>query len=157
MARISAGDAEVALRTFPRRWRSLVGGFEPDDPDAEAILDHPGPDGRSAADCVAEAAATLEAAKADLRAATTSAGRMPAETGAGSAGSTADALRRIDTAAPALADMVRGIPADVLDSHVDVGGRTATVRALVADVVDRVATLLRSADKALRAGRAVAR
>ncbi|MEX2658955.1 MAG: hypothetical protein WD232_04605 [Acidimicrobiales bacterium] len=157
MARISPGDAEVALRTFPRRWSTLVGGFEPDDPDAQAILDHPGPDGRSAADCVAEAAAALEAARGNLRGATTSAGHTPAETGARAAGSTAAALRRIDTAAPALADMVRGIPADVLDQQVDVGGRTTTVRALVADVVDQVATLLRTADKALRAGRAVVR
>ena len=154
MAALSPADAEVALRTFPRRWNALLGGLDPDDPDTEAVLRHPGPDNRTAAECAAEAAAALVAADGHVRKAVTN-DRPTLEPGSTPANSSLrDALGGIEAAAPALAATVAGVAAGDLDREADLGGRTVTVRALVADAVEHVANLLRAAEQALRAGRA---
>lgn len=154
MATISPADAEVALRSFPRRWSALLGGLDTDDPDTDALLRRAGPDGRSALDCAGAAAAVLAAADGHVRKAVSSNHPTlgPGSTPAG--GSLPDALGGIEAAAPALAATVAGVASGDLDREADLGGRTVAVRSLVADAVDEVANLLRAADQALRAGRA---
>ncbi len=153
MATISPGDAEVALRTFPRRWRALLDHLDPDEPDTMALLGKPGPDGRTVIESAAAAAATLETAAANLRRALTS--DQPAierpEAPVGS--SLADSLQRIDAAAPALADAVAGVGSSELDRRASLDGRPLTLRELIAAPVDEVAGYLRSASDALRSGR----
>ena len=153
MAPISAADAEVALRTFPRRWRALLGSLDTDDPDTAALLDRPGPDGSSALDCARRAAVALEAADGHVRR-TVSADRPtldpPPQPGGGTL---EDALARIDAAAPALAATVAGVATGDLDRQAELGGRTLRLRDLIAGVVDDVAGLLRAAEQALRAAR----
>ena len=149
MALLSPGDAEVALRTFPRRWRALLGGLDPDDPDTEVRLRRVGPDGRSALAAAASAAVVLERADGHVRKAVSSEqpvldpGAEPGEL------ELAESLRRIDAAAPALAATVAGIAAGDLDRPADLGGRAVSVRSLMADAVQQVADLLRSADRSL--------
>ena len=151
MAPLSPGDAEVALRTFPRRWRALLGGLDEDDPDTAARLQRTGPDGRTAVGAASEAAAILEVAEGQVRA-TLRSERPSLPPGDEPSPATLDeALDRIEAAAPALAATVAGIAADDLDREADLAGTTVTVRSLVADVVERVAGLLRAADRALHA------
>ena len=176
MATISPGDAAVALRTFPRRWQALFrGGDDDGGVDGEGhgggrgegggragadVTRHPGPDGRSALDCATEAAALLEAAGADIAAARR--GQTPAldrrddgqDRIASPGRSSGDALRRIEAAAPALARTVDELSTGELDRTATMDGATVTVRSLIADVVDDVAGLLRTAGDAVRAGRA---
>lgn len=150
MTTISAGDAEVALRTFPRRWGSLFGGLDPDDPEAAAIVDHPGPEGRSAVDCAQQAGDRLADGRRALREAVGTGGADPTTpTGRSLEG----ALRRIDQDAPALADAVRQLSLTDLDARAGSG----TVRTLVSDTVAEVADLLREAGDAVAAGRAAVR
>lgn len=151
MTTISAGDAEVALRTFPRRWRSLLGGFEPGDPDVEAILSHPGPGGRSAMGCATRAGEVLEEARRAVQSAVGLGGAPTAGTPVSD--ELGAALTRIDVAAPALADVVRDLAAGDLDAAAGAG----SVRSLVSDAVTEMADLLREAGEALRSGRAATR
>lgn len=157
MAPISAADATVALRSFPRRWTSLLGGLDPSDPDVAALLARAGPEGISAGGAVAEAADALEEADHQVRAAVGTAPAPPpsppGEDGTPRADDLVGSLRRLELAAPALADTVDDVAADDLDRRTEVAGRSVAVRALVSDVVGRVATLLRQADQALRTGR----
>lgn len=157
MAPISAADAAVALRSFPRRWTSLLGGLDPSDPDDAALLSRSGPDGTSAGGAVAEAAAVLEEADHQVRAAVGTTPAPPrsstASEGAHPVDDLAASLRRLESAAPALADTVDDVAADDLDRRTEVAGRSTTVRDLVSEAVGRVATLLRQADQALRTGR----
>jgi hypothetical protein len=153
MATISPGDAEVALRTFPRRWRALLEHLDPDDPDTMARLAQPGPDGRTAIESAAAAAATLETATANLRVALTSDRPAIERPEAPIGSSLADSLQRIDAAAPALADAVRDVGSSELDRGASLDGREVTVRELIAAPVDEVAGYLRSAGDALRSGR----
>ena len=153
MAPISAGDAEVALRTFPRRWRALLGSLDTDDPDTAALLARPGPDGSSALECARRAAVAIEAADAHVRR-TVSADRPTLDPApAAGTGTLEDALARIDAAAPALATTVAGVATGDLDRRAELGGRDLRLRDLVADVVEDVAGLLRAAEQALRAAR----
>lgn len=157
MAPISAADATVALRSFPRRWTSLLVGLDPSDPDVAALLARAGPEGISAGGAVAEAADALEEADHQVRAAVGTAPAPPpsppGEDGTPRADDLVGSLRRLELAAPALADTVDDVAADDLDRRTEVAGRSVAVRALVSDVVGRVATLLRQADQALRTGR----
>lgn len=154
MATISPADAEVALRTFPRRWRALLGGMDVDDPDTDAILRRPGPDGRTALECAAEAAGTLEDVERQVRRVVSSDRPTLEPRSAPPAGPLTDSLAAIDAAAPALAATVAGVAAGDLDRQGELGGRTASVRSLIADAVGDVADLLRAAEQALRSGRA---
>ena len=149
MAPLSPADAEVALRTFPRRWRSLLGGLDPDDPDTEVRLRQVGPDGRSALGAASEAAAALEVADGHLRKAVSSDRPSLRRTEGAADPALADALGRIDAAAPVLAATVASIATGDLDRQAELDGRTVSVRSLVSDVVQQVADLLRSADRAL--------
>ena len=150
MAPLSPGDAEVALRSFPRRWRSLLGGLDPDDPDTEVRLRQVGPDGRSALVAASEAAAALEVADGHLRKAVSSDRPSLQRPDAPAEVALDDALGRIDAAAPVLAARVASIASGDLDRQADLAGRTVTVRSLLSDVVQQVADLLRAADRALR-------
>lgn len=163
MATISPADAEVALRTFPRRWNALLAGDDGSDEDGTDETDadrdraarHPGPDGRSALDCAAAAATTLEATDGHVRSTVTRDHPSldpPAVNRAGD-----DALRRIEAAAPALADTVAAVAAGDLDRRAELAGAPVTVRELISEAVEEVATLLRDATGALRAGRAARR
>lgn len=149
MAPLSPADAEVALRTFPRRWRSLLGGLDPDDPDTEVRLRQTGPDGRSALTAASEAAAALEEADGHLRKAVSSDRPSLHHAGAPTETALEDALGRIDAAAPVLAHTVGSIASGDLDRQAELDGRTVSIRSLVSDVVQQVADLLRSADRAL--------
>jgi hypothetical protein len=149
MAPLSPADAEVALRTFPRRWRALLGGLDPDDPDTEVRLHRPGPDGRSAVGAAAEAAAILEVAQGQVRQVLHSDRPTLSPGGDPVAGTLDDALDRIEAAAPALAATVAGIASGDLDRTAAVAGRTVDLRTMVADTVQEVADRLRSADRAL--------
>ncbi len=64
-------------------------------------------------------------------------------------GTLAEALDRIEAGAPALATTVAAVAVGDLDRQADLAGRTVSVRSLVSDVVQHVADLLRSADRAL--------
>lgn len=150
MTTISAGDAEVALRTFPRRWGSLFGGLDPADPDTATIVDHPGPDGLSAADCAHQAAERLADGRRALREAVATGSADPT---APIGRSLEGALRGIDQDAPALADAVRQLSLTDLGAPAGAG----TVRTLVSDTVAEVADLLRAAGDAVAAGRAALR
>ena len=151
MAPISAADAEVALRTFPRRWRALLGSLDPDDPDTAALLRRPGPGGRSALDSAGRAAVALEAAEGHVRR-TVSADRPTLDPAPEPGGATLeDALARIDAAAPALAGTVGDVATGDLDRRAELGGRDLRLRDLIAGVVEEVAGLLRAADQALHA------
>lgn len=151
MAPLSPADAEVALRTFPRRWRALLGGLDQDDPDTEARLRRVGPDGRSALDAAAQAAATLEVANGQVLATLRRERPSLPPGGAPAAASLDEALARIDAAAPVLAATVADVASDDLDRQADVAGRAVDVRTQVADAVQQVADLLRAADRSLRA------
>lgn len=155
MATISPGDAEVALRTFPRRWRALLGSLDPDDPDTDALLRRPGPDGASALDCVARAAAVLEAADGHVRRTVTS--ERPVLSAVAAPSTTTpdleEELARIDRAAPALAVTVGAVATGDLDRRAELAGRELRLRDLIAGAVDDVAGLLRNAERALRAAR----
>ena len=154
MPNISPGDAEVALRTFPRRWRALLGSLDPDDPDAQALLRRPGPDGASALECAGRAAAVLEAADGHVRRTATADRPVLAEVGAPpSEGAVDDVLARIDRAAPVLATTVGGVATGDLDRPAELAGREVRLRDLIAGAVDDVAGLLRSAERALQAAR----
>lgn len=152
MAPLSPADAEVALRTFSRRWRELLGGLDQADPDTEALLQRPGPDGRSALECALAAGAALGIADDRLREALRS-DRPTLTSSATTAGggSLESALGRIDSAAPALADTIAGTASGDLDREAELDGRTVTVRSLITDTVSEVAGLLRAADEALHA------
>lgn len=153
MSPLSPADAEVALRTFPRRWRTLLGSLDPDDPDdpdTEVRLNRAGPDGRSALGAAAEAAAILEVADGQVRRALHSDRPDLLPGGAPVATSLDEALDRIEAAAPALATTVAGIAAGDLDRAATVAGRTVDVRTMVSDAVQQVADRLRSADRAVR-------
>jgi hypothetical protein len=152
MSALSAPDAVVALRSFPRRWRELLGGLDPHDPDVEALLEHRGSLG-SVVTLAAQAAAVLEVAAGHLHQAVTAdkpvlAPAPPGPVG-GRASDLAALLARIDAAAPALADAVARVPTGDLDREARRGSSTVTVRRLVADVVDEAAGLLRHAARAL--------
>lgn len=151
MAPLSPADAEVALRTFPRRWRALLGGLDQDDPDTAARLLRTGPDGRTALAAAVGAAATLEVAEGQVRRTLMSERPSLPPGSAPSAGSLDEALDRIDVAAPVLATTVAGIAAAELDRQADLAGRTVDVRTQVGDAVTQVADLLRSAERALHA------
>lgn len=161
MAPISPGDAEVALRSFPRRWRALLGSLDVDDPDTVAILEHPGPSGDSAVALARKAGAALEVGARHLHEAVTrddpSLDPDPAPPPAPGADTVAAALRRIEAAAPALADAVTRVAAGDLDRQAQRGTSTVSVRQIIADAVDEVARLLREADRAIAAGRARSR
>ncbi len=149
MAPLSPADAAVALRTFPRRWRALLGGLDPDDPDTEARLHRFGPDGRSALTAASEAAGILEVARAQVvRVLHSERPSLPPDE-ATVGGTLEEALDRIEAAAPVLATTVAGIAAGDLDRTAELGGRTVDVRTMVADAVQQVADRLRSADRAL--------
>ncbi len=149
MAPLSPADAEVALRTFPRRWRALLAGLDPDDPDTEVRLRHVGPDGLSAVGAATEAAVALEFAQGRVRRAVSS--DRPTLDAGGEPGELplAEALDRIEAGAPALATTIAAVAVGDLDRQADLAGRTVSVRSLVSDVVQHVADLLRSADRAL--------
>ena len=149
MAPLSPADAEVALRTFPRRWRSLLGSLDPDDPDTEVRLRQEGPDGRSALGAASEAADALEVADGHLRKAVSSDRPSLQRTGAPTETSLDASLGRIDVAAPVLADTVASIASGDLDRQAELDGSTVTVRSLLSDVVQQVADLLRAGDRAL--------
>jgi hypothetical protein len=153
VATISPGDAEVALRTFPRRWRSLLGGLDPSDPDVDAILRHRGTSGASALDAVARAAVALDDGARHLHDAVHHDRPVLDPGGGAGPSSLPEALSAIDAAAPRLAGAVRAVAAGDLDRQAELGGATVTVRTLIADVVDEVARLLRDAQQALSEAR----
>ena len=75
---LSPDDAEVAVRSFPRRFREAASAAavtlddEPDEADVDEVANRPGVDGRSGLDHVATAAARLDAACRALRTAVVS-------------------------------------------------------------------------------------
>jgi hypothetical protein len=64
-ARLAPSDGEVALRSYPRRYRALL--VRPDDEDGAAVITRPGADGWSALGHAAHVAAALAAVAEALR------------------------------------------------------------------------------------------
>jgi hypothetical protein len=152
---IAQGDAEVALRTFPRRWRALLGPLDGDDPDLEVLLHHRGPGGASALECAGQAAAALELGDRRIRRAVThDRPVLEVEAAVAPPASLAAVLARIDAAAPALATTVSRLASGDLDREAVRGASTVRVRTLLTETVESVAALLREADRALAQARA---
>jgi hypothetical protein len=120
---IAPSDAAVAARSFPRRWRGLFARAAGDDDHADVLE-------RSGAMELAAAAARVLANTADA---------LPG-TVHGVAGIGGDVLDRLASAADALARTIESVPPD------DWAG--APIVALT-DGIDRAATLLRQAERAV--------
>lgn len=59
LSRLSSGDAVAALRSYPRRYRSVLQSLEGDD-NIEALARQAGPDGDSAIDATVDTVRTFE-------------------------------------------------------------------------------------------------
>lgn len=125
---ISPGDAAVAAKSFPRRWRELFAM-------AAADEDHPDLLERSGAVGMADEAATLLAETAERLPAS----RVPADTEGGGP------LDRLESAAAALTGTIDGVPADDW-------GRGGALELLEAGI-DGAAALLRQAETAIEDAR----
>ena len=164
---LSPDDAVVAIRSFPRRFRSLLAapGDDDDRPfDPDEVGRRIGPEGRSAADHLVAADGVLsllgdtvqqarseddpvvDAAFADLGSAAAT-----AEPG----GAIGDLLDRFAGTAAFAADRVDGVPSDDWGRNVRVDGDTTDHRLLdlAQDAVAAVAAHLRAAQRTVEAVR----
>jgi hypothetical protein len=127
---IAPGDAAVAARSFPRRWRALFAmAAGEEDEMAEDVLARSG-----AIELAEQAVASLTATAAALPALTVV--RPPAG---------GDVLDRLEAAATALASAVDSVPADRWEGQ--------PIDALTAGI-DETAGLLRRAERAIEEARA---
>lgn len=123
---ITPPDALVAARSFPRRWRTLF-AIAAGDEDMSDVLDRSGVE-----DLAAQAAGVLDDTAARVHAGLT-------------ARDARDVLERVDAASEHLASAIEAVPPDEWKGN--------RIEALTAGV-DRAASLLRDAEKAIEAARA---
>jgi len=162
LSRLSGPDAVVALRSYPRRFRSAI--LPTDDPDVEELAYQVGPDGHSALDHVVAATNTFVLLGQALRQALTSdkpvvhaAVTDPAqrEWAAPPRLTIATALDRIDDEAGALADVVARVELPAWNRPAQVaGGGQVTAFDIVKEAVRAGADHLRAATADVAAARA---
>jgi hypothetical protein len=159
LSSMAPGDAAVALRSFPRRFRAPFIGPDPDQ--LTELATRPGADGRSALDRVLAAARTLWAAARDLAAVLVydmpPIGAAPAAHGGPRAAladgedvatSLESAVEQTGRAAVALAERVERAPADAWSREGRrPDGRRVTAQRLVADAVAEAVADLRAAEQ----------
>jgi hypothetical protein len=162
VSNLSAPDAVVALRSFPRRFRSAVLPIA-DDPTVEALAERVGPDGHSALDHVVAVTNTLVLLGQALRqvlitedpvlhAGVRDPGERAWET---PPGTTVDgALDRLADEATAVADAADAVPSrDWSRTGTLAGGGTITALDLVREAVRTASQGLVDAEAAVRAAR----
>jgi hypothetical protein len=154
---LTPSDAEVAIRSFPRRFRAIMARPGDDDDerlDPDEAARRTGPDGRSAADHLARADALL-AALDEVLAGARGATRLDApDVGSISAADPGGALPRLldrfEERAERTANRFVSLTADDFATQTSIGG---SLLATVQDVVGAVAAELRATRKALDAVR----
>lgn len=163
VSKLAAPDAVVALRSFPRRFRSAVLPIA-DDPTVEAFAERIGPDGHSALDLVVGVAnswAVLSQAlrqvlitdDAVLHAAVTDPAQREWEVPPGT--SVDGALERLADEATSFADAVDAVPSrDWSRTATVAGGATVTAIDLVREAVRTGSQGLADAEADIRAARA---
>jgi hypothetical protein len=162
LSRLSGPDAVVALRSYPRRYRSAI--LPTDDPDTEELAYQIGPDGHSALDHVVTATntfvllgealrQTLTGNQPTVHAAVTEADSREWPTPPGL--TIADALDRLRDEADALATVASQIELNAWDHTAQVaGGGTVTTADIVKEAVRSGAAHLESATADVTAARA---
>ncbi|CAN5246898.1 hypothetical protein BH18ACT4_BH18ACT4_11700 [soil metagenome] len=162
LTNLTPGDAVSALRSYPRRFRSVLTGFDDDDrPDD--LLHRPGTDGLSALDHAQSAARSLALLGEALRSVLIhdkpklDAGVLDATagtSGAGKATSADSVLDELTKHAGAVADLAVGADADDWRRvGVESGGREITAMELLREAVRRGSDGHRATEKAVRAAR----
>ena len=124
MSTVAPSDAEVAARSFPRRWRALFARAAGDDETTDVLE-------RSGAPALA-----MGAARALARAADRLQGRGPAPV--------EDPLEAVDAEATRLADAIAATPS---------GGWDEDRVGVVSDAIEESAALLREAERDVEAAR----
>lgn len=162
VSRLSPQDAVAALRSYPRRYASLL---EPvaDDDNVEAMARRPGPDGLSALDIVASAARSLGTVREALRVVEVDdrpALAFPVDqldrpaAGASGAAGIGEVLAAFRNESTALADAVTHVDAgDWQRTGTDSTGHQITALELVREAVRVGADNLPRTDTALAAAR----
>jgi hypothetical protein len=146
MKELAVGDGVVALRSFPRRFREALAGLD----DRQLATRHDGP---SIIEAATDAAGRLERYSAALG--PTLDGTDPAfgdleadSPSAAISGADADAvLRRVATAATAMADRADAAPAQAWERTMTSKGVEHPARWIVQRAVDEVAARLREIER----------
>ena len=148
MGSLTPGDAKVAARSFPRRWRELLARADED----EELLRAGSP---SVLELAGRAAARLAWTTDALHAVTRQDGvTLPEAAAAPPAPSRAQAaLDRIGLEADALAEKIEAFETDAWRRSAVVGGRSRSALDLVEDALLAVAADLRAAERAYRQAR----
>jgi hypothetical protein len=162
LSRLSGPDAVVALRSYPRRFRTAI--LPTDDPEVEELAYQVGPDGHSALDHVVATTNTFVLLGQALRQALTGgdpvvhaavADPSQREWTAPAGATIAEALARLDEEAGALADQAGGVELAEWNRTAQVaGGGPVTAFDIVKEAVRTGAEHLRAATADITAARA---